>query len=88
MKRALAALIIVGLSGASAASAQGTVAVRGHVTKDGVYVPPHERTAPNGTTTDNWSSKPNVNPYTGKVGTVDPYAPTDPYKPYQPYKPK
>jgi hypothetical protein len=72
-------LILIGMSMlsliAAPAFAQGTVAVRGHVTRDGVYVAPSVRTAPNSTTTDNWSSKGNVNPYTGKVGTVDPYAP-------------
>ncbi len=50
-------------------------AVRGHITKKGTYVPPHHRTAPNDTKRDNYSSKPNVNPHTGKRGTVDPYAP-------------
>jgi hypothetical protein len=66
------------------ASAQSSVAVRGHTTREGVYVQPHVRTAPNETKVDNWSSRPNVNPYTGKAGTADPYAP----KPYQPYTPK
>jgi hypothetical protein len=51
-----------------------TVHVRGHVTKAGTYVAPSYRKAPNHTKTDNWSSKPNVNPYTGKPGTVDPYS--------------
>ena len=79
---------------ASAAQAQSTVAVRGHVNKDGTYVAPHVRTAPNETRTDNWTSRPNVNPYTGKAGTRDPYAPpanpyaSNPYKPYKPYTPK
>jgi hypothetical protein len=49
--------------------------VKGRVRKDGKYVAPHHRTAPNKTRTDNYSSKPNVNPYTGKSGRVDPYAP-------------
>jgi hypothetical protein len=49
--------------------------VKGSVRKDGTYVSPHHRTTPNKTRTDNYSSKPNVNPYTGKRGTVDPYAP-------------
>ncbi|MFK2905672.1 hypothetical protein ISP17_17065 [Dyella ginsengisoli] len=49
------------------------VHVRGHVTKAGVYVAPSFRTEPNHTKVDNWSSKPNVNPYSGKVGTKDPY---------------
>lgn len=50
-----------------------TVHVSAHVTKTGTYVAPSYRTAPNRTKVDNWSSKPNVNPYTGKAGTKDPY---------------
>ncbi len=57
-----------------------TTSVKGHVRKDGTYVPPHYRTAPNSTKVDNYSSKPNVNPFTGKTGTVDPYAPPKPKK--------
>jgi len=53
----------------------GNHTVRGHVRKDGAYVPPHHTTNPNDTKSDNWSSKGNVNPYTGKQGTVDPYRP-------------
>lgn len=52
-----------------------TVRVRGYIKRDGTYVTPHYQTAPNATRLDNWSSKPNVNPYTGKPGTKDPYAP-------------
>lgn len=50
----------------------GSHSVRGHVKKDGTYVQPHHATNPNKTQRDNWSSKPNVNPYTGKQGTKDP----------------
>lgn len=57
-----------------------TTSVKGHVRKDGTYVSPHYRTAPNTTKVDNFSSKPNVNPFTGKKGTVDPYAPPKPKK--------
>lgn len=46
--------------------------VRGYTKKDGTYVAPHQRTNPNGTQRDNWSSKPNVNPYTGKDGKKEP----------------
>lgn len=46
----------------------GSHSVRGHVRKDGTYVQPHRATNQNGTQRDNWSSKPNVNPYTGKPG--------------------
>lgn len=50
----------------------GSHSVRGHVRKDGTYVQPHQATNQNGTQRDNWSSKPNVNPYTGKLGEKDP----------------
>ncbi len=50
-----------------------TVRVRGGYTKSGTYKPPHYRTSPNKTKFDNWSTKGNVNPYTGKAGTVNPY---------------
>jgi hypothetical protein len=49
-----------------------TTPVHGYTKKDGTYVAPYQRTAPNGTQRDNWSSKPNVNPYTGKEGTKEP----------------
>lgn len=61
------------------------VRVKGHVNKNGVYVTPHVRTSPDSRVTNNWSSKPNVNPYTAKAGTVDPYKPST-YKPYKPRK--
>jgi len=70
------------LSAGASAQYSAPVQVQGHTTREGVYVPPHVRTAPNETRTDNWSSRPNVNPYNGRAGTVDPYAP----KPYKPYK--
>ncbi|MBS0405048.1 MAG: hypothetical protein JSS17_01595 [Proteobacteria bacterium] len=50
----------------------GSHSVRGHIRKDGTYVQPHRATNRNGTKTDNWSTQGNVNPYTGKPGTVDP----------------
>ena len=49
------------------------VHVRGHYRSNGTYVQPHYRSSPNGTTLDNYSTKGNVNPYTGQAGTVDPY---------------
>ena len=72
MKRSIAVLVLAFLTAPTFA---GDAAVKGTVRKDGVYVAPHHRTTPNKTRTDNYSSKPNVNPYTGKAGRVDPYAP-------------
>jgi len=56
---------------ASSALAKDTY-VNGYVKKDGTYVQPHYRAAPNSTTYDNYSTKGNINPYTWEKGTVDP----------------
>lgn len=53
--------------------------VRGHYRKDGTYVNGHYRSQPNWTKTDNYSTKGNRNPYTGKRGTASPYR-TNPYR--------
>ena len=50
----------------------GTHNVRGHTNKNGKYVQGHRQTNPNNSKRDNWSSKGNVNPDTGKAGTNDP----------------
>lgn len=50
-------------------SSDGSIKVDGYTKKDGTYVAPHNRTAPNATKNDNWSTKGNVNPYTGQPGT-------------------
>ncbi len=47
--------------------------VHSHIRKDGTYVQKHYRTAQDGNLRKNYSTKGNVNPYTGKEGTVDPY---------------
>jgi hypothetical protein len=43
--------------------------VNGYTRSNGTYVRPYYRSSPNGTVTDNFSYKGNVNPYTGAVGT-------------------
>lgn len=65
----LAAFLLSPLSSAADKKADGPVRVDGYTRKDGTYVAPHNRTAPNQTKNDNWSTKGNVNPYTGKEGT-------------------
>ena len=49
--------------------------VKGYVTKSGTYVAPPRATKPNRTKVDNYSSTPNVNPYSRRKGTIDSYAP-------------
>ena len=43
--------------------------VNGYTKGNGTYVPGHMRSSPNSTTSDNWSTKGNTNPYTGQKGT-------------------
>lgn len=47
--------------------------VRGYTRRDGTYVSGHYRSTPNYTRLDNYSTKGNYNPYTGKAGTINPY---------------
>ena len=47
---------------------QSHLYVRGYYKDNGTYVQPHYRTSPNSTVYDNWSTYPNVNPYTGNIG--------------------
>lgn len=68
-------LIFAALLTAVSISAFADEYVRGHVRRDGTYVPPHYRTSPDGNPHNNWSSRGNTNPYTGERGYVDPYAP-------------
>jgi hypothetical protein len=63
---------------AAPALAQSSHYVRGYVRKDGTYVAPHYQTNPDSSVLNNWSTRGNVNPYTGKVGTIDPYQPRTP----------
>ena len=58
------------------ADAQAQVRVKGYTRKDGTYVAPHYRSTPNSSRYDNYSTKGNYNPYTGKKGYVDPYGQT------------
>lgn len=64
----LATLLISFLSLAQRKSSSD-VYVNGYTRSNGTYVQPHYRTAPNSTTTDNFSERGNINPYTGKIGT-------------------
>ena len=44
----------------------------GYTTNTGTYVQPHQQTNPNQTQYDNYSTRGNVNPYNGNVGTRTP----------------
>ena len=46
--------------------------VSGYYKSNGTYVSGHHRTNPNQTNRDNYTTKPNINPYTGKKGYIKP----------------
>lgn len=58
-------------SGSHVSSSSGAHSIRGYTKKNGTYVAPSHATNPNATKRDNFSSKGNVNPYTGEAGTTD-----------------
>lgn len=70
MKKFIIALMAIAMIAPVAANAQ--TRVRGYYRSDGTYVQPHYRSSPNNTTSDNYSTRGNVNPYTGQAGTRDP----------------
>ena len=51
------------------AFSQSYTYVNGYYRSNGTYVQGHYRTTPNYTRNDNWSTKGNVNPFTGAAGT-------------------
>jgi len=55
-------------TGTSYGVSNNSVHVDGYYKKNGTYVAPHYRTSPNDTTQDNYSTRGNVNPYTGQGG--------------------
>ena len=63
------ALLTGALSLALAAPALADSFVNGYTRRDGTYVAPHRRSSPDGNFHNNWSTRGNVNPYTGQWGT-------------------
>jgi hypothetical protein len=67
--------LVLGIAAlALSATASAQVHVHGYTTKNGTYVAPHYRSSPDSSKLNNWSTKGNINPYTGKAGTKDPYS--------------
>jgi uncharacterized protein YgiM (DUF1202 family) len=74
MKRFITLILVflISVIGVFGQTNSNHVKVKGYYRKDGTYVQPHYRTAPNSTNRDNFSTKGNVNPYTGEAGYVTP----------------
>ena len=88
MHRIVSIVALFGWCLISASALAGEVYVQGYYRSDGTYVQPHFRSSPNSTTLDNWSTKGNINPYTGQRGTRNPYAQNNSfYNPWLPQSP-
>lgn len=68
-KRAIFGLMFLSMVCIGAAPAHSDVYVRGHYRYNGTYVQSHYRSNPDTSFYNNWSTHPNVNPYTGSIGT-------------------
>jgi hypothetical protein len=79
MRRVL--FVLVGVALTAPALSQGLHYVRGHTNKSGTYVAPHFQSNSDNSRLNNWSTKGNVNPYTGNAGSIDPFAPSKPKRP-------
>ena len=72
--RRIVGLIVAALCiGLFVANADGRVRVRGYFRKNGTYVSPHYRTAPDGIPYNNYSYPGNYNPNTGEITPGDPF---------------
>ena len=66
--------LVLGLAGFIGSTAEAAVRVKGYYKPStGTYVQPYYRSSPNTTRWDNYSTKVNYNPYTGKKGYASPF---------------
>jgi hypothetical protein len=67
-------ILLLAVLVAPTAIAQRPKLVKPYVRKSGTVVQPHLKTTPTKTKLDNYSTKGNVNPMSGKKGTKNPYS--------------
>lgn len=68
-KKALTVLAVAIALAISSSTSHAQTSVRGYYRSNGTYVQPHYRSSPDGNFWNNWSTYPNINPYTGSLGT-------------------
>lgn len=69
MKQTIKILVALTAIYAAALPAHADVYVNGYLRSNGTPVAAHYRSNPDGALSNNWSTYPNVNPYTGAIGT-------------------
>ena len=70
LKKILFGAVVAAASLFAGSQADADVRVRGYYRSNGTYVQPHYRSNPDGLLYNNWSTYPNINPYTGRTGTL------------------
>ena len=74
MKKILSKLLVISILIIFTGSAFArSVRVKPYYRQNGTYVQPHYRTSPDRNIWNNYSTRGNVNPYTGNKGYKDPY---------------
>jgi len=78
MKKILATILLlislILFSGFITFAEARSIRVKGYTRRSsGAYVQSYRRTSPNRSKWDNYSTKGNINPYTGKKGTISPF---------------
>lgn len=69
IKKTLSILVVGFAVAASSTSLQAETWVRGYYRSNGTYVQPHYRSNADDNFWNNWTTYPNINPYTGSYGT-------------------
>lgn len=73
MRHVLLGILLLSSLAFPAMADAGQTRVRPYTKRNGTSVQPYMRTTPNSSRMDNWSTRGNSNPYTGKRGTKSPY---------------
>jgi len=69
MRKLFVSLLVIAMLAAPVMASANSLRVRGYSSpQTGKYVMPYYRTTPNRYKFDNWSSRGNMNPFTGKRG--------------------
>ena len=88
LKQVIAGIVVTAAFLFAAGHSDAADWVRGYSRSNGTYVQPYYRSHADGNFWNNWSTYPNINPYTGQIGTR--YTPSygSSYRPYSsPYSP-
>jgi len=69
LKQVIAGVVVTAAFLFAAGHSDAADWVRGYSRSNGTYVQPYYRSHADGNFSNNWSTYPNVNPYTGQIGT-------------------